>query len=114
MFAVLTSAVRWHGPVFLEAVRVEERTGDFASALRLALVGLAESPKYGPLLFKVCVLFFLFFFSPLVIFLLTINLCRRCAYESDWGSHLKHCVKISFKSWKLSHVNCCGNFGAFF
>ena len=53
MLLYLARAVRWHGPIFLEVVRLEERAGDCRRALAMAAAGLAEAPKYGPLLFKV-------------------------------------------------------------
>lgn len=48
----LMEHARWHGPVFQEALRLEERAGNYSGALAIAERGLAEVPRYGPLWFS--------------------------------------------------------------
>ena len=44
--------VPWHGPVYTEAFRFEERCEEDTKAAEIVRAGLAAIPRYGPLWFS--------------------------------------------------------------
>eukprot|EP00047_Mylnosiga_fluctuans_P014572 m.39636 g.39636 ORF g.39636 m.39636 type:complete len:1221 (-) comp5570_c0_seq2:480-4142(-) len=51
VYRYLIAAVPSHGPVFYEAVKLEEHAGCYDTALRIAEKGINTVPRYGPLWF---------------------------------------------------------------
>lgn len=49
---LLLSQVPWHGPVYTEAFRFEERCEENDRAVEVVKAGLSSIPRYGPLWFS--------------------------------------------------------------
>jgi len=57
VFKFLMERVSWYGPIFFEAYRLEERSGEDSAALDIIDRGLLQIPRYGPIwfgAFRVC------------------------------------------------------------
>mmetsp|Transcript_30586 Transcript_30586/g.42193 ORF Transcript_30586/g.42193 Transcript_30586/m.42193 type:complete len:1186 (+) Transcript_30586:404-3961(+) len=51
VFKYLMQHVPWHGPVYLEASRFEEREEDYEKSIQIIEKGLVDNPRYAPLWF---------------------------------------------------------------
>jgi hypothetical protein len=51
IFQYLIQTVPWHGPIYQEAARFEEKREAYQSAADIIQAGLKACPKYGPLWF---------------------------------------------------------------